>query len=97
MGLAPYSPENGRERSYNVFKKYLNIPDSSLSFKRNIPEPTYLIYSRLRRDLELHRFDWIAGGLQKFTEELLCKLVRNAIRKTGIHKIALSGGVFMNV
>ena len=97
MGLAPYSPENGTEKSYNVFKKYLKIHDGALTFERSISEPTHLIYPRLRRELELHRFDWISGGLQKFTEELLCRWIRNAIKKTGIHKVALSGGVFMNV
>ena len=97
MGMAPYAPESGAKKSYEVFNKYLSVPDGALTLKRNISEPTYLIYPRLRRELELHRFDWISAGLQRFTEELLCKLVRNAIRKTGIHKIALSGGVFMNV
>jgi carbamoyltransferase len=30
-------------------------------------------------------------------EDLLCRWVRNGIRETGVRKIALSGGVFMNV
>ncbi|MEA3458104.1 MAG: carbamoyltransferase N-terminal domain-containing protein, partial [Candidatus Thermoplasmatota archaeon] len=97
MGMAPYAPESGMEKSYEVFKKYLSVPDRALTLKRNIPEPTYLIYPRLRRELELHRFDWISAGIQRFTEEILCKWVKNAIEKTGIHKVALGGGVFMNV
>ena len=91
MGLAPYAPESGLKKSYEVFNKYLSIPDRALTLKRNIPEPTYLIYPRLRRELELHRFDWISAGLQKFTDELLCKWVKYAIEKTGIHKVALGG------
>ena len=97
MGMAPYAPESGMEKSYGVFNKYLSVPDGTLTLKRNISEPTYLIYPRLRKELELHRFDWISAGLQRFTEEVLCKWVKNAIEKTGIHKVALSGGVFMNV
>lgn len=97
MGMAPYAPESGVNKSYDVFKNYLKVSDSAISFKRNIPEPTYLIYPRLRRELELHRFDWIAAGLQMFTEEMLCKWVQNTVKKTGIHKVALGGGVFMNV
>lgn len=97
MGMAPYAPENGIEKSYKIINKYISVPNGSLIFKRNIPEPTYLIYPRLRRELEFHRFDWISAGLQKFTEEILCKWIKNAIGITGIHKIALSGGVFMNV
>ena len=97
MGMAPYAPESGAKKSYGVFKNYLSIPDGTLTLKRNIPEPTYLIYPRLRRELELHRFDWISAGLQRFTEEMLCRWIKNAIEKTGIHKVALGGGVFMNV
>jgi carbamoyltransferase len=97
MGMAPYAPPKGATQSYGVFRKYLSVPDGSLTFRREISEPTNLIYRRLRRDLEFHRFDWVCGGVQWITEELLEGWVRNAIRKTGIHKIALAGGVFMNV
>jgi carbamoyltransferase len=43
------------------------------------------------------RFDWIAGGLQRFTETVLTQWVRNCIRATGIGRIVLGGGIFMNV
>jgi len=97
MGMAAYALENGMHKSYDIFSKYLNLPDGSLQFKRNIPEPTHLIYSRLKKDLELHRFDWISAGVQRLAEELLCQWVRNAIRETGIRRLSVSGGVFMNV
>jgi carbamoyltransferase len=97
MGMAPYAPEDGAERSYSVFQKYLEAPEGALTLRRAIPEPTHLIYRRLRRELELHRFDWICAGVQRMTEDLLCRWVRSAVEKTGIRKLALSGGVFMNV
>lgn len=97
MGMAPYAPESGIEKSYIVFKNHLSVAEDALTFKRNISEPTYLIYPRLRKELELHRFDCISGGIQRFTEEILCRWVKNAVGKTGIHKVALGGGVFMNV
>jgi carbamoyltransferase len=97
MGMAPYAPPKGTERSYGLFRKYLSVPDGSLTFRRDVPEPTNLIYRRLRRDLEFHRFDWICGGVQKITEDLLERWVRNAVKKTGIRRLALAGGVFMNV
>jgi len=98
MGLAPYASPSRSERSYQIFKNYLEIPKGNpLTFQRSISEPTKLIYSRLREELEFHRFDQIASGLQKFTEEFLCEWVRNCVRETGIHKVALGGGVFMNV
>lgn len=59
--------------------------------------PIKKIYSYLRKATELHRFDWIADGLQQFNEEILVKWVKNCINKTGISKVVLSGGTFMNV
>jgi len=97
MGMAPYAPESGAEQSARAFRGYLRVPDGSLVLERSIPEPTHRIYPRLRRDLEFHRFDWISAGVQEMTERLLCAWVRNGIRQTGIKKIALAGGVFMNV
>jgi len=35
--------------------------------------------------------------VQKFTEAVLLEWVRNCIRETGLHRLALGGGVFMNV
>jgi len=97
MGMAPYAPLNGVQKSYKCFQKYLDVKDGELKFTRGTPEPTHRIYPRLRRDLEFHRFDWISGGVQQLAEELLSKWVKNAVSKTDIRKIALSGGVFMNV
>ncbi|MBF0384929.1 MAG: hypothetical protein HQL27_03565 [Candidatus Omnitrophica bacterium] len=98
MGMAPYASFAGTEKAYGVFRKYLALSsDNGLLFKRKIPESTVLIYPRLRKDTELLRFDWICAGLQRLTEELLAEWVRNCIKKTGIRKIALSGGVAMNV
>ncbi len=42
-------------------------------------------------------FDYVAAGVQDFIEQMLQTWVRNAIRETGIGRIACSGGVFMNV
>ena len=99
MGLAPYAPESGRDSVLKVLRPLLRFqPENSMTWIRadNCPE-TYYSYNFLRQRLELKRFDWICAGLQTWTEELLAQWVRNCIRATGIHKIALSGGVFMNV
>ncbi len=53
-------------------------------------------YPRFRDHLEMHRFDWIAAGLQQFAEEHLAEWVRRAIEHTGIRRVALGGGVFMD-
>ncbi len=99
MGMAPYAPKYGREKSYKVFKEILEFsgPDG-LSWKRRagLP-PIQRMYPYLRKKTELQRFDWIAAGIQKFTEQMLVQWVKNAIKKTGIKKVVLSGGTFMNV
>jgi len=99
MGLAPYAPEKGRSTVLSEFRSLLQFePEDSMIWKRGngCPE-TYYSYDFFRRRLELKRFDWICAGLQAWTEEMLGQWVRNCIKSTGIHKVALGGGVFMNV
>ena len=54
-------------------------------------------YPILEKNLKRIRFDAIAGGIQKLTEEILTTLVSNAIGETGVTNVILGGGVFMNV
>jgi carbamoyltransferase len=99
MGMAPYAPEAGAERSYAEFKGLLRFsePDGlSWTRARGVPSMEYA-YPYFRRHLERHRFDWVAAGMQRFTEEHLAQWIRNAIGATGVRKVALGGGVFMNV
>lgn len=98
MGMAPYVNEKYAKESKDFFNSYIDLdPLDNLNFKRQITEPTSLIYKRLRDDLEFQRFDSICRGLQDFTEDLIIKWVKAAIEKTGVSKLALGGGVFMNV
>jgi carbamoyltransferase len=64
--------------------------------KPGVPGAFYC-YGWLREKLEGHRFDAICAGVQLFVERRLAEWVRRAIRQTHIHKVALSGGIFMNV
>jgi carbamoyltransferase len=99
MGMAPYAPESGADRSYRQFKGLLRFTEpDGLAWKRarGVPSMEYA-YPFFRRRLERHRFDWVAAGLQRFTEEHLAEWILNAIEATGIRKVALGGGVFMNV
>jgi carbamoyltransferase len=99
MGLAPYAPARGSEAVYRDLAGYLRMSQRNpLVWERTQGYPPALYsYSRLRRMLEFRRFDWICGGLQKFTEDLLTQWVRNCVRETGLPRVALSGGVGMNV
>ena len=97
MGLAPYADEKGVLKSYGVLNTLLEVQDASITFSRKSSLSTNFCYQYLKTELENHRFDWIAGAVQKLTEDLLIKWIRNAIKNTGIRKLACAGGVFMNV
>jgi len=98
MGLAPYAPKKGEDIVKDIFHNYYEFTNDGLTWKvkDGLPKINYA-YEYFREKLEFKRFDWIGAGLQKFTEEFLVQWVRNAIKKTGIKKIALAGGTFMNV
>lgn len=99
MGMAPYAGDRGTEE---VFRDLMSLfqfegPDG-IVWRRSgdLPEG-FGSYEYLRNLFELRRFDAICGGLQRFIEEFVTQWIRNCIRATGIRKVALSGGVFMNV
>ena len=100
MGLAPYA-EKARE-SQGISEEFAELfkfeRDNPMLWSRaaNCPPLQYgaeFLANLLRRK----RFDHIAGGVQLFVERFLAQWVRNCIAETGVHKVALSGGVFMNV
>lgn len=100
MGLAPYSKRSSN--SENVFNKFNSLfqfdQRNPCLWHRNKKVPaTFYATKFLQELLYRERFDSVAAGLQKFFEVFLVNWVRNCIRKTGIRKIALGGGVFMNV
>jgi carbamoyltransferase len=99
MGLAPYADPVGAERVCSKFKALFRFdPNEPLGWQKSDQCPeTYCSYRFLRDLLERERFDWIAGGLQRFTEAMMTEWVRNCVRETGIRRVALSGGLFMNV
>ena len=97
MGLAPYADETGVAKSKKVLDEMLEVKESNLEFSMKSKLSMNYSYNFLKTRLENHRFDWIAGGIQKLTEELLRKWVTNAVKKTGCKKIVCAGGVFMNV
>ena len=51
----------------------------------------------LKNKLEGERFDSIAGGLQKYTELLICDWIKKLTKKYRVGDICMAGGVAMNV
>ena len=93
MGLAPYANEKEAERSYNVLKNILDVEGLDVVVK-NKPQDFYIA---IRKMLEGLRFDGIAAGVQRVTEEILCKWIGSATKKFGINKVCFSGGVAQNI
>lgn len=93
MGLAPYAKKDKVDKVCNELKKIIWV--DGLKFKSKFRMQYFDEY--IKDKMKFVRFDVMAGAVQKLTEELTYQWVKNAITKTGISKIALSGGVFMNV
>jgi carbamoyltransferase len=99
MGMAPYAPEKCAVRCQERFARLLAFDaKNGLTWHRAKGVPnTFYSYDFFRKFAERERFDCLAAGLQRFTETHLATWVANAVRATGIHRVALGGGVFMNV
>lgn len=97
MGMAPYAGGYQMDKAKKVFESILGLTDDGTDFVLKNDLSTHYSYFYLREQLENIRFDSIAGAIQEFTEEFLERWVTSWIKKTGIKKIALGGGVFMNV
>lgn len=95
MGLAPYGKA---EYCIKEMEKIIRInPKRPLEFQNTINACGTRIQRKLRKMLAEKRFDNIAAAAQLHFERLVTGWVRNAIEKTGISKIACSGGSFLNV
>src|SRR5438067_681924 len=95
MGLAPYAPAAQAERAYEalsaVFGLDTTIP-ARFVWKRRDPRYRLLLEATLGL-----RFDAIAAGAQRMVEESLLTWARLMRERHGGERLALGGGVFMNV
>ncbi len=95
MGLAPYAPARETDRAVAALGKVFAMREgkpSLFEWRRRGP----LYRALLEATLGL-RFDGIAGGAQQILEEALVGWTRLAHRRYGGERLALGGGVFMNV
>lgn len=101
MGLAPYAKKTSGEKVYNKLRTIFSFDKEKMTFVSKIPlDKTYGQYATaylLANDFIQHRFDSLAFGIQKLTEEVIVDMVRESIAKYNCKDIAVAGGVFMNV
>jgi carbamoyltransferase len=98
MGLAPYASAAAAERVSKRFGELFGFEQPGLTWRFNYgAPPATRCYEFVRELLEFERFDAIAAGLQLFTERFVCSWVRNCIRALKVRRVAMGGGVFMNV
>ena len=100
MGLAPYAKGGQQSREIcDYFKSLFRFTkDNKYGWERQKDVPSTFDMGPVLRDvMQYKRFDQIAGGLQAFIEEFFVEWVERVIAETGVHKLALAGGLFMNV
>jgi len=97
MGLAPYGASGDVER---LLSGLIKLDPGSISFSSgplmaNGGKGIHTPY--LNHLLSGKRFDNIAAGVQGLLEKLALEWVQNCVSKTGKRKVAVAGGVFLNV
>lgn len=93
MGLSAYSHPRIYKEVLNILEDTLYVDGIEYKYKTR-PVDHYFWF---QKRFEGQRFDAIAGGLQKYVENLLITWVRNAVKKYGIYNVTFSGGVSMNI
>jgi carbamoyltransferase len=95
MGLAPYAPDAHARRAEARLREVFDLEEGRPArFRWRQPGERYALL--LKATLGL-RFDWIAGGAQRLLEDVLLRWTRLERDRHGGARLALGGGVFMNV
>jgi carbamoyltransferase len=95
MGLAPYAPAPAVERAAAALGGTFGLVEATparFAWRRRGPR-----YRLLLEDTLGLRFDAVAGGAQQVVEDLLLQWARLMRTRYGGERLALGGGVFMNV
>jgi len=107
MGLAPYAQPQYAEVARDILYKFVGFDQNNPMVFTNGSEYPEVQNSRgaakqqliedLFKSVLNVRFDTLAAGLQMLAEEVAVAWIKAGIKKTGIKKVLLSGGFFMNV
>ena len=96
MGLAPYSKEKYTNEVFRVLKDLCEIKKFDI-LEKKLPKKYQSLYEYLNEKFANYRFDAISGGIQKYTEYLVTKFIKSALKKTHQKNIVASGGLYMNI
>jgi carbamoyltransferase len=95
MGLAPYAPAPATERAAAALGEVFGlVADTPARFAWRRPGARYRLLVESTLGL---RFDAVAGGAQQLLEDTLLRWARLMHERYGGDRLALGGGVFMNV
>jgi carbamoyltransferase len=95
MGLAPYAPARFAEQAEAALRALFDLEPATparFAWKRRGPRYRLLLEATLGQ-----RFDAIAAGAQRIVEDGLLRWARLMRQRFGGDRLALGGGVFMNV
>ncbi len=92
-GLAAYGDP---ERAIHIFRDRISYSEKKFSFI-NHGMWGWAEYERLSHCLNAYHKADVAAAVQYHLEDLVTRYVRQAVERTGLGKVALSGGIFANV
>lgn len=107
MGLAPYAQQKYAEKARDILHGFTGFDKENPLVFTNTDKYPYvrnscgeakqqLVEDLFKSVLNL-RFDTLSAGLQLMAEDIAIKWIKAGIQKTGIKKVLLAGGFFMNV
>jgi len=97
MGMAPYASEEYARKAREVLAAYIQLAPDGLGFENPNRLWGNSLLNRMFKDFRGDRFDAVSAGVQLLHEELATALIRNWLRETGLRRLAVAGGSFMNV
>jgi len=97
MGMAPYADKNGVRKVADEFWDMFEFSGDGLTWEFTKGDSVFSSMQFFKDFMFLKRFDHLMGGLQLFVEEFLAQWTVNAVKNSGIRKVACAGGIFMNV
>jgi carbamoyltransferase len=100
MGMAPYASDSSTAREVcDYFHSLMSFDkDNPLLLRLKDREKSFIALApEFARKFKFTRFDHLSAGVQLFTEEVILEWVKRAISSTGLNRLSLSGGLFMNV